>query len=310
MRALLAAALAIALALSCPCSFARAEAAMAASAGDASAGAASAGDVSAGDVSAMAAAPPAAFALEAAPPFVPGPEFQALSIAALPIRPPVLATRVSGNGTPHSGPGPLNAERARVMLQSLTVPGWGQVTTGHPRAATTFYLIETGIWVSFAAFEMQESMRMQSSIRTAQLYAGIDLHGRSDEYRRIVGEFPNSDEYNRLVVYRDAANLYYNDPAAYRAYIAAHEVSGSNAWSWVDPDSYARYSAQRKSSQKAGLRANTALALALANRLISAIHAAGASGHMKPAHSSVRLELTPDFAQMPPAMRLGLSATY
>jgi hypothetical protein len=296
MRASLAAALAITLALLCACACARADAPPLASAWGA-------------DV-AMPAAPPAGFAFETAAPLAPGPELGALSIAALPIAPPVLATRVAGSGTPHSGPGPLNAERARVMLQSLTVPGWGQVTTGHPRAATTFYLIETGIWVSFAAFEIQESMRMQSSIRTAQLFAGIDLHGRSDEYRRIVGEFPNSDEYNRLVVYRDAANLYYNDPAAYRAYIAAHEVSGSNAWSWVDPDSYARYSAQRKSSQKAGLRANTALALALANRLISAIHAAGASGHMKPAHSSVRLELTPDFAQMPPAMRLGLSATY
>jgi hypothetical protein len=196
------------------------------------------------------------------------------------------------------------------MLQSLTVPGWGQITTGHHGAATTFFLIETGIWVSFAAFETQESMRMASSVRTAQLFAGIDLRGRSDEYRRIVGEFPNSDEYNRLVVYRDAANLYYNDPAAYRAYIAAHEITGSNAWSWADPASYDRYTAQRKSSQKAGLRANTALALALANRLVSAIHAAGASGHVPPPGRTLRLELTPDFAQIPPAMRLGLRATY
>ena len=300
------AAVAIAVALSSTCAIARAEMATAASATAAAPTFASSWGASV----ATAAAPPAGFAAEAAPPPPASAEIAALSIAALPVGPPVLATRVSGSGAPRSGPGPLNAERARVMLQSLTVPGWGQITTGHPRAATTFYVIETGIWVSFAAFEIQESMRMQSSIRTAQLFAGIDLHGRSDEYRRIVGEFPNSDEYNRLVVYRDAANLYYNDPAAYRAYIAAHEISGSNAWSWADPDSYARYSSQRKSSQKAGLRANTALALALANRLISAIHAAGASGHLKPARSSVRLELTPDFAQMPPAMRLGLSATY
>jgi hypothetical protein len=233
-----------------------------------------------------------------------------LPLSAWPLEPPVLATKVSGNSTERPQHGALNAERARVMLQSLTVPGWGQVTTGHPGAAKTFMLIETSIWVSFAAFEMQESMRMQSSVRTAQLFAGIDLHGRSDEYRRIVGSYPSSDEYNRLVVYRDAANLYFNDPAAYRAYIAAHEITGSNAWSWVDPDSYARYSSQRKSSQKAGLRANTALALALANRLVSAIHAASASGHTAPKGNSLRLELVPDFAQVPPAMRLDLRATY
>jgi len=227
-----------------------------------------------------------------------------------PLEPPTLATKVSGSGSRSTQHAVLNAERARVMLQSLTVPGWGQVTTGHPGAAKTFFLIETGIWVSFAAFEVQESIRMESSVRTAQLFAGIDLHGRSDEYRRIVGSYPNSDEYNRLVVYRDAANLYFNDPAAYRAYIAAHQISGSNAWSWSDPDSYARYSAQRKSSQKAGLRANTALALALANRLVSAIHAASASTRAAPRPSSLRLELVPDFAQTPPAMRLDLRATY
>jgi hypothetical protein len=250
-------------------------------------------------------APPEGFA--AAPQIAPE---WSMSLAAWPVEPPTFATRVSGTGTSHTTHGPLNAERARVMLQSLTVPGWGQVTTGHPGAAKTFFLIETGIWVSFAAFEIQESMRMESSIRTAQLFAGIDLHGRSDEYRRIVGSYPSSDEYNRLVVYRDAANLYYSDPAAYRAYIAAHEITGSNAWNWVDPDSYSRYSSQRKSSQKAGLRANTALALALANRLISAIHAAGASGHVAPKSNSLRLELVPDFAQVPPAMRLDLRATY
>lgn len=227
-----------------------------------------------------------------------------------PLESPTLATRVSGNDRETRSTGPLNAERARVMLQSLTVPGWGQVTTGHVGAAKVFYLIETGIWVSFAAFEMQQSMRLESSVRTAQLFAGIDLHGRSDEYRRIVGEYPSSEDYNRLVVYRDAANLYYNDPAAYRAYIAAHEVTGSNAWAWTDPGSYDRYSAQRKSSQKAGMRANTALALALANRLVSAIHAASASGHAHAQGHALRLELTPDFAQVPPAMRLGLRASY
>ncbi|MGH3055977.1 MAG: hypothetical protein ACRDL7_13465, partial [Gaiellaceae bacterium] len=107
-------------------------------------------------------APPEAFAAAPEP---------ALAVAALPLgvwplEPPVLTPRISGNGQRHSNPGPLNAERARVMLQSLTVPGWGQVTTGHHGAATTFFLIETGIWVSFAAFEIQESMRMESSIHT------------------------------------------------------------------------------------------------------------------------------------------------
>lgn len=231
-------------------------------------------------------------------------------LPALALDVPLLLARVTGGhpkGSPH---GPLDAERARLMLQSLTVPGWGQARSGHPTAAKTFLLIDAAIWTSLVAFEVQDHLRIESSIHTAQLFAGIDLHGRSDQYRRVVGSFASSEEYNRLVVYRDAANLYYNDPDNYRAYIAAHSIGGSDAWAWTDQASFERYRGQRKNAERAAQRANTALTLALANRLVSAIHVAGVGRGAPHRDHALRLEFAPDPERGPDAVRCGLSARF
>ena len=124
----------------------------------------------------------------------------------------------------------LGGARARILLRSLTLPGWGQATLGHRRSAAFFGLTETAVWGTFTAFRIQVAMREDAFLRTARLLAGIDLSGRDEEWRRIVGGFASSDEYNRLVVVRDAANLYYDDPEAYRAYIAAHSLTGAERY--------------------------------------------------------------------------------
>jgi hypothetical protein len=210
----------------------------------------------------------------------------------------------------------LSAERARILLQSLTVPGWGQATLGRRTSATVFSLAETGVWASFVSFRIQESMRRRSYEKTAMLFAGIDLEGRDDEFRRIVGIYPSSDEYNRLVVYRDAANLYLRDPEhfdldAYHEYITKHSLKGSDTWAWDSYDSYARYGEQRKQTRRAALRANSMLGLAIANRLLSAIHAARYAGRATPPprSHSWRFDCGPAPGD-PLAMRLGVSLRY
>jgi len=122
------------------------------------------------------------------------------------------------NGKPEAAPVDENAglgpERAQILLRSLTVPGWGQATLGLNGSAKFFAVIEAGIWGSYIAFRIQEAQRTDSYIRTAKLSAGIDLSQQDDEFRRIVGAFASSDEYNLLVVSRDAANIYLSDRPA------------------------------------------------------------------------------------------------
>jgi hypothetical protein len=215
---------------------------------------------------------------------------------------------------PDAGLGP---ERAAILLRSLTVPGWGQATLGHPGSAKAFAIVEAAIWTAFISFRVQETMRTSTYLRTAQLDAGIDLENADDEFRAIVGAYASSDEYNLLVVSRDAANLYLSDPEnpdmeGYRAYIAQHSLSGDQAWRWADEPAFLRYGDQRQFAQKAGLRANAALGMAIANRLVSAIHAARLAGqkHEKQQpQQGWRLELEPGLAE-PGRFRAALTTTF
>jgi hypothetical protein len=206
----------------------------------------------------------------------------------------------------------LGAERARTLLRSLTVPGWGQATIGHPTAARVFGLVELGVWASFTSFRIQERLRTDSYERTARLLAGIDLHGRDEEFRRIVGSYLSSDQYNLYVVARDAATLYYNSPDSMRAYIEAHELRGRDTWSWSDVNDLLRYRGQRKNAQRASLRANTALALAIANRLVSAVHAAREAGRgpTRPRKQSWNFEIGPAGGSDLTAFQLGVRTRF
>jgi hypothetical protein len=217
---------------------------------------------------------------------------------------------ISSNEPGRAGLPVLSAARAQILLRSLTVPGWGQATLGHNGAAKAFALVEAGIWASFAAFHIQEVMRRDSYERSARLNAGIDLGGRDEEYRRIVGGFLSSDDYNQFVVYRDAANLYYEDPVQYREYIAAHELKGADAWHWASLEDLFQYRAQRKDSQRASQRANTALALAVVNRFVSALHAARIAGRPPAGSHSWNLEVAPAGDGDLLAVRCGVSARF
>jgi hypothetical protein len=207
----------------------------------------------------------------------------------------------------------FTAERARILLRSLTLPGWGQATVGRRGAAAVFGLAEVGVWASFTAFRIQEQMRRESYERTARLLAGIELRGRDKEFRRIVGSFISSDEYNQLVVYRDAANLYYDDPVKYRQYIAEHQLRGADTWNWDSEGDLLRYRGQQKSAERAALRANGALMVALVNRLVSAVHAARAAHNSRSGEAeghSWKLEVAPSDPADAMAFRVGVRTRF
>lgn len=205
---------------------------------------------------------------------------------------------------------PLGPGRASRMVKSLTLPGWGQASYGHPTAGVVFGVMETGVWGAFAAFRIQAVMRTQAYVRTAQIFAGIDLSHRSDAFRHTVGSYLSSDDYNRLVVFQDAASLYPSDPMQYRRYIAEHELRGADTWHWSSVDAVLRYQGQRKSAKRTLVRANAALTGAVVNRIVSVIHASRMRPGRRGAHSW-RLDFTPPGgAGDPTAFRLGIRRDF
>jgi hypothetical protein len=205
--------------------------------------------------------------------------------------------------------GALGAERARILLRSLTLPGWGQATLGRRTSAAFFGLTETAIWGTFVAFRIQVAMREDAFRRTAGLQAGIDLEGRDEEWLRMVGDYASSDEYNRLVVLRDAANLYYLESEAYWAYYEAHKLKGADTWAWSG-EGQLRYLDQRRNARRAAQRANTALAVAVVNRIVSALHAARAAGRPAPAAHSWQFEVVPGTGEDATAFQVRVHARF
>jgi len=227
----------------------------------------------------------------------------------------VLAARNSSRADTGGARPALTMERARTLLRSVTVPGWGQAVLGHTTSARLFALAELGIWSTFTAFRIQDQMRRDAYERTARILAGIDLSGRDEEFRRIVGVFLNSDEYNRRVVYVDAAKLYLSDLnhldyAGYRAYIARHSVQGADGWAWDSQGSAARYRDQRKNAKRAAQLANGMLAAAILNRLVSAAHAAQIGRSPFPQSQSWNFEVGPAVGPDVVALRLGVRTRF
>ena len=205
----------------------------------------------------------------------------------------------------------LSLERAQLLLRSLTVPGWGQAQRGSFLSAGLFALAEVGVWTAFATYTRQGHLRTESYERSALHLAGIDLDGRDEEFRRIVGSYISSEEYNQLVVFRDAANLFYDNPEQMRAYIEANSLGGVDTWAWGSDEELLRYRGQRKNAQRAERRANTTLALAVVNRLLSALHAARTGGSSNPnAQRSWKFEVAPAGGDDPSGFRLGVRAGF
>ena len=85
------------------------------------------------------------------------------------------------------------------------------------------------------------------------------------------------------------------------------------AWGSGDQTAFDRYHAQRENAQRAAIRANTALALAIANRLLSALHAAREAGHATapaPGRTSWNFEFSPGDPGAQILFRAGLHAAF
>lgn len=208
------------------------------------------------------------------------------SALALPLPKSDLAQRLADETAPPSQqPESKKPSNLGDVGRSLVLPGWGALHQGHRNVGLAFLAVEAGLWTTVAVASGQGSMRLSSSETTAQLYAGIDLKSHDDNFRKLVSNYQSSDEYNRLVVMRDAAALYYGDFAAYTAYIDRHSLKGADTWNWDDVTQWGTYQDLRRSSERAYQTARFAAAGLVVNRIVAAIVAS----RMSPAKQKVAL---------------------
>ena len=191
---------------------------------------------------------------------------------ALPMAAPASEARLLADAA--AAPASTNAPSRKALpdvLRSLALPGWGALHSGHRNVGLAFLAAEAALWTTVGVSVGQGRLRRGSSEDVAQIYAGIDLDTHADNFRKLISNFRSSDEYNRLVVYREAAALYYGDYQRFNDYIDTHSLSGADAWNWESNDQWERYRQLRRASERAFQRARFAAAGALVNRVAAAI---------------------------------------
>jgi hypothetical protein len=188
-----------------------------------------------------------------------------------PVSPPTLAERLASAPDPAKPASPARRSVAPEVLRSLALPGWGAWNAGHRDVGMGFLALEGAIWSTVAVSIGQGRLRRGSSEDTALLFAGINLDSHADRFRKYVSNFRSSEEYNRLVVAREAASLYYGDFEKYNQYIDEHSLQGADAWSWQSDEEWSRYRQLRRSSERAFQRARFAAGAAVVNRVAAAI---------------------------------------
>jgi hypothetical protein len=163
----------------------------------------------------------------------------------------------------------------KALLFSLLLPGVGEMYMGHKGRATGFFVTEGAIWAHFAAWEVAGHLRKDDYIEQARLNAGVGVSSESDDYWRLVGIYDRSsgtgpDTYEESLR-RDARLEFPNDPAAQDAFVAERLPVGSRAWDWTSSALQGSYVDTRQNATRAFNRAKFSFALAILNRIASAI---------------------------------------
>lgn len=188
-----------------------------------------------------------------------------------------------------------------AMLLSFAVPGLGEVYAGNTDRGKVFMAAEAGIWIGYASYKLQESMRIEDYKEHAELFAGVGGDPGSTYYQDIADYMRSegNDSYNEALR-AEARSLFPDDPAAQDDYFDSNAYEGDLDWEWDSESRFDEYRDLRHDASISGRNAFYLTGLAVLNRAVSGIDSAflvrrrNAGGAGEPV---ARLSLTPEFAE-------------
>jgi hypothetical protein len=134
---------------------------------------------------------------------------------------------------------------------------------------------EGGVWANYIVWQISGHLRKDDYIEQAQINAGVGISSASDDYWRLLGQYQRSggtgpDAYEETLR-REARLQYPDDPAAQDRYVAQRLPTGKSAWNWSSAALQNSYIETRRSANRAFDHARVSFALAVLNRLVSAV---------------------------------------
>ena len=177
-------------------------------------------------------------------------------------KPSIYSTEVREFGAfqPASPDSPEQLNPGKVFLQSLLLPGWGELRTGAIKRATGFLISEGLLWSTFAALQIYAHWREWDYKDFAANHADVQVVGKDKDYFTHLSFFDNIYEYNE-------------EKRRLRRYDEVYPVDEEHFWQWDSETSRSRFKSLRHSSEQAYRTATLTIGVVLLNHLFSAIDA-------------------------------------
>jgi hypothetical protein len=204
-------------------------------------------------------------------------------------------------------PGIGGSEKKSVFLAavfSLIIPGAGEYYAEGFSRGKYFTIAETGLWLTYAGFQIYGTHERNDAREYAILKAGFLGSGKDDDYFVTIGNFDNIYQYNEKKLQDRRIDLLY-DPA------------GGYYWQWNSTANRQRYRDLRISSDNILYNSRFVIAAVIANHIVSAISAGKAAADYNKAlqatTGSVQWRLYPQVVStsgIPDGFALGIETRF
>tara|TARA_Y100000758_G_scaffold299154_1_gene261370 strand:+ start:491 stop:1099 length:609 start_codon:yes stop_codon:yes gene_type:complete len=147
---------------------------------------------------------------------------------------------------------------AKYKLQSLILPGMGELKMGHEKIAQSFFIREAALWMVCIG-GMKASSWYENDYRSfAALHAGINMDAKNYIFAVNMGHYDSFTEYNTTKARKRQVNEMYTE-------------GQGNEWQWDSPENRIHFDKMRIQSVIYGKYASFAIGGLVLHRLISLI---------------------------------------
>ena len=147
---------------------------------------------------------------------------------------------------------------AKTKLQSLLLPGWGELALGESKRANEYFIREAALWLIFIGSKKTAAWYESDYKAFAELHAGVNMDAKDYIFAVNMGHYNSFTEYNETKArQRQVDNIY--------------EEGQGNEWQWDTNHNRIRFDNMRIQSVIYNKYVSFAIGGLVLHRLISLI---------------------------------------
>ena len=141
-------------------------------------------------------------------------------------------------------------------LQSMVLPGWGELTLGEKERANGFFIREAAIWILYLGGKQTAKWYKSDYTAFAELHANVDMSGKNYLFDVNIGHYDSMNEYNYTKERQRSVSDKYEEGKGFE-------------WQWDDSYNRIKYDEMRIKSATSSKIAKFAIGGLILHRMVS-----------------------------------------